>query len=106
MKENFDKMDANKDGFLTPDELKRPGGPGGPGGERPNPAEMFKRLDKDGDGKVSKEEAPERMKENFDKMDANKDGFLTPDELKAHRPEGPGGPGGPRGGGEKKNGDK
>ena len=73
-----------------------PGGPGGPRGERPDPAEMFKRLDKDGDGKVSKEEAPERMKQNFETLDKNSDGFLTPDEIR--RPGGgPGGPGGPGG---------
>lgn len=60
------------------------GGPGGPGG-RFNPEEMFKRMDKDGDGSLSKEEAPERMKEHFDEIDSDKDGKLTQDELKAHR---------------------
>lgn len=60
------------------------GGPGGPGG-RFNPEEMFKRMDKDGDGTLSKEEAPERMKEHFDEIDADKDGKLSQDELKAHR---------------------
>jgi hypothetical protein len=58
---------------------------------------MFKRLDKNGDGKVTKDEAPERMAEHFDKLDKNGDGGLTPDELK--RPEGAG-PRGPRGDGE------
>jgi collagen type III alpha len=72
------------------------GGPGGPGGARPNPEEIFKRLDKNGDGKIAKDEAPERIAANFDKLDVNKDGFITPEELKAGRPGGPGGPDAPR----------
>ena len=94
------------------------GGPGGPGG-RFNPEEMFKRMDKDGDGTLSKEEAPERMKEHFDEIDTDKDGKLSKDELKAHREkrmngrggrpggEGPDGPrpGRPEGEGDKPAGD-
>ncbi len=44
--------------------------------------ERFIRLDADKDGKLSKEEAPERIKRHFDKIDANDDGLLGPDELK------------------------
>jgi collagen type III alpha len=102
---NFDKLDTNKDGFITPDELKaRPpgaGGPGGPGGARPNPEDIFKRLDKNGDGKIAKDEAPERIAANFEKLDANKDGFITPEELKAARPGGPDAPRRPAAGGSK-----
>jgi len=73
----------------------RPGGPGGPGQGRPNPEEMFKRLDKNADGKITKDEAPERMAENFDKIDKNGDGAITQDELKPPG-GGQGGPGGDR----------
>jgi len=57
----FAKLDANGDGQITPDELRPPGAPPG----RP-PAEddMVKTLmafDKNGDGKLSKAELPERM---------------------------------------------
>ena len=38
---------------------------------------ILERLDKDGDGKISKEEAPDRMKQNFDTLDKNGDGFIT-----------------------------
>ena len=74
------------------------GGPGGPGQGRPNPEEMFKRLDKNGDGKVTKDEAPERMAQNFDKIDKNGDGAITQDELKppGGGQGGPGGQGGDR----------
>ena len=42
-------------------------------------------FDADGDGKVSKQEAPERMQEGFDALDTNKDGALDQDEIKAMR---------------------
>ena len=61
---------------------------------RPDPALIFKIADKNGDGKLSREEFAEvagknpRLKDNpdlikkaFDTMDANKDGFLSPDEF-------------------------
>ena len=40
-------------------------------------------LDKDGDKKISKDEAPERMKENFFNLDTNNDGFLDAAEIAA-----------------------
>lgn len=55
-----------------------------------DPAEMVKKLDKDGNGKVSKEEflaSPQAKKdaakaeERFGKMDKDKDGSLTVEEL-------------------------
>ncbi len=68
----------------------------------------FSELDKDGDGKISKEEAPDRMKERFDQMDKNGDGFFDKAEQDAfikmirerfqqggqRRPDQPGRPGG------------
>jgi len=70
------------------------GGPGG-GGQRPDPMAN----DKDGDGKLSKEEAPERMAANFADWDANSDGFVDKEEIDAARARfraqrGNGGPGG------------
>lgn len=74
------KMDANGDGKLTRDELRRPpfGQPGGPSG----PEGMLRRLDRNNDGKVTKEELPERMQPNFSRLDLNGDGALDADELK------------------------
>lgn len=55
----------------------RGGGMGG--GPRPDPMTN----DKDGDGRLSKEEAPDRMTANFAEWDANNDGFIDQDEVKA-----------------------
>ena len=88
MRENFDRIDQNKDGSVDEAELKQmfammarfAGGGGAPGG-----GEFIDRLireaDKDNDGKLSKDEAPPRMKENFDRIDRNKDGFIDRAEV-------------------------
>lgn len=67
-------------------------GKGHPGGHhRPNPEEIIKRLDTDGDGTLSldefkagklAQENPERAEAHFKKVDADSNGFVTPDELK------------------------
>lgn len=88
-------LDRNNDGVLTPDELAPPGGPGAmarpgtpPQGQPDNQfaramLERIKEADANGDGKLSKDEAPERMKENFDRIDTNGDGFI--DKAEAER---------------------
>jgi Ca2+-binding EF-hand superfamily protein len=101
-------LDKNKDGQLTEDEL-RPAmgagmGAGMRGGQgRPNPQEMATRLlagDKNGDGKLSKDELPERMQNRLERADTDKDGALSMAELTAFleqqqavRPQGGPGPG-------------
>lgn len=75
----------------------------------PQPEELFKRLDKSGDGKITKDEVPEDQRRFFDRSirvgDKDDDGALTKDEfLQANKPpEGGnipltpgGGPGGDR----------
>lgn len=46
--------------------------------------EMFRELDKDGNGAVSRQEFMDGHDAKFDKMDANKDGTVSPDEHRAH----------------------
>lgn len=94
---------------------KMPGGPGGPGANGPGGSASggppggqrrpldISQLDKDGDGKLSKEEVPEPMQAFFDVADANGDGFIDRAEMAKIRqqmggggaPGGGGGPGGP-----------
>jgi Ca2+-binding EF-hand superfamily protein len=61
------------------------------GGLKRDPQEMFKKIDTDADGKISKEEAEKgpkgRLKENFTAIDTNKDSYLDKEELKAYRQE-------------------
>lgn len=57
----------DRSGGRGPDGQRGSGGGGGPGNVNP---------DKNGDGKISKEEAPERMKPFFDRLDTNSDGFI------------------------------
>ncbi|MBL8851887.1 MAG: hypothetical protein JNG89_19600 [Planctomycetaceae bacterium] len=79
---------------------------GGEGGgerrrERPNPAQLIKQSDTNGDGKLSKDEAAEPLKTYFDMADTDKDGFITTAELAAGmKAMGGGGGGGQRSGGE------
>jgi hypothetical protein len=73
----------------------KPGGGKGKKGQIANPEEIFKKLDANGDGKLSKEEFEkaemiQRMKEKrpdagdrmFKRLDANGDSFLSLEEFK------------------------
>jgi len=73
------KLDKNKDGKLDADELKA-------GREtilKQRVDGLIKLLDADKDGKISKKEARGMVKEHFDQLDKNKDGFVDRDELTA-----------------------
>lgn len=115
------KLDGNKNGKLESFEyaMRSPmsmgggsgggGGGGGPGGggagggrQMPSPEEFMKSNDKNSDGKVEKSELTGPAAQFFDRMDENKDGGITLEEVKASRARmsqqgggGRGGPGGP-----------
>ena len=125
------KLDKNGDGELSGDEIRpqfgaggpggpggRPGGgiggppgrggPGGPGGGFAPDTNVFVErmmgLDKNKDGKLSKDELPERMQLMFERADENQDEVLDKSELQKlatrfGRRAGGGGQRGQRGGG-------
>jgi Ca2+-binding EF-hand superfamily protein len=108
MAKDFDAIDGNKDGKITQDEIRarmqarmaerrKDHGKGGPDGAGPGAdrreqgkkrfEEQFKKADTDGDGALSRaevEKAMPRMARDFDAIDGNKDGKVTPDEIRTH----------------------
>ena len=78
---HFDQIDANRDGQVSFDELRAfHAAQRGAHGKA-----MLKKIDTDGDGKISKAEALAAAAARFDRADTNKDGFLTVEEMKAAR---------------------
>jgi ribonuclease BN (tRNA processing enzyme) len=50
---------------------------------RLSPEELLRQFDRNGDGKISRDEAPPRMLQRWEQIDADHDGFITLGELKA-----------------------
>ena len=98
----FERLDRNKDGVLTMADA--PGGGKGMGGEALTPEQItarFKEQDKNGDGKIGKDEWPGRP-EMFARIDKDGDGAISPQEFEgAMRFMAAMGGGGAGGGGEK-----
>lgn len=77
------RADKDNDSALSRDEFRAVTQPS-PVTPPTTPEEMIQRLkqaDADGDGKLSFEESPPRLQENFDLIDTNKDGFLDDQEI-------------------------
>jgi len=97
LKPAFAQFDQNKDGFLDSteaqtladiingqqagsqqDSQKSPPPPKGLTG-----TQLISFMDKNGDGKIAKDEANEQLKPFFDQQDQNKDGFIDAQEAQA-----------------------
>jgi len=110
----FDRLDANRDGMISRDEFGKarqmrierkvvrnaaPAAPGAAmegehrgmrkmhrmGGGGRMGGRMMKMADLDKDGRVSLQEATNHALQRFDRVDANRDGRITPDERRQNR---------------------
>ncbi|MHC4954955.1 MAG: EF-hand domain-containing protein [Planctomycetota bacterium] len=75
------RLEADKDGGRS---TKRGGG-GNRGRGGASRAQMFENLDKNGDGKLTADELPERMQRMLERFDRDGDGALSADEMPARR---------------------
>jgi EF hand domain-containing protein len=94
----FDKLDLNKDGYITQDEMKQAHDTRHDmhGDMKEKMEARFKEADANGDGQISLEEAQAKMPhvaEHFTALDTDKNGLLSKDELRhggpGHRPPQP-----------------
>lgn len=93
--EKFKARDKNGDGFLTDDErtitaVKTKSGAPVSKSNPPDPGQLFKKADKDGNGQVTWEEvhaiAPRLPQARFTVWDRNGDGAISKDEVPAGKP--------------------
>jgi hypothetical protein len=61
----------------NPPEAKRPAPPEA---NSAAPTERFRLWDRNQDGRLSRDELPEAVRANFDRVDSNGDGFISPEE--------------------------
>ena len=69
----FERLDANKDGQLSFEEMTL------------RSTERFQKLDKDGNGSISIEEMTAMRKDFFDKLDKDGNGLISKEEAEAFR---------------------
>lgn len=81
MKDNFKEHDLDDNGFIEGTELDTLPKELGHEIEEDLHKHILQRHDKDGDNKISLEEAKGGMKRNFKRHDLNKDGYIAGDEL-------------------------
>lgn len=79
--EMFKRLDTDNSGTLTPEELRAgfANFKAKHGGKHPGPGAGL------GDRVITRDEVAKKAREHMQKLDANGDGKLTQDELKAHR---------------------
>jgi Ca2+-binding EF-hand superfamily protein len=83
----FDKLDADKDGYITKDEMNK-ARETRHGRMREKSEEHFKAADANSDGQLSLDEVQAKMPrlaERFTALDADKNGLLSKEELRSGR---------------------
>ncbi len=84
----FDKLDSDKDGYVTAEEMKQ-ARETRRGEQKAHMEERFKEADANSDGQLSLDETQAKMPrlaERFNSLDADKNGMLSKDELKRGGP--------------------
>lgn len=87
MEARFAGADANRDGFVTQDEIRAraEAGRGGRGMAGGFGGRIFAMMDLGRDGRVALAEAQSAALRRFDRIDSNRDGTISPDERQAAR---------------------
>ena len=80
--QGFDRIDADDDGAIDRREVLAFLSSAGGVPNRQALRRAIRQSDQDGDGKLSREEAPERIRNIFDRVDTNGDGFLDDNEAR------------------------
>lgn len=87
LEKHFDEIDTNKDGQISKDEM-RAFTKSRKQARKHKAEERFSKADTDHDGSLTRDEADKgglkRIAQNFDAIDANKDGKVTKEELRAY----------------------
>lgn len=75
----FAQLDADKNGQISPTEFAKVTAPTAPANAQP----MIARMDSNRDSQINLVEHRAATLANFDRLDADKDGIVTPTEMKA-----------------------
>jgi len=98
IKADFQKIDTNKDGFITSDELqahqtkqfnkldKNKNGIIEKSELKDDESKMFEKADKNNDNQISQKEAFENFNDYFNSMDADKDRRVSESEFEQYWP--------------------
>ena len=79
MSKTFDKLDKNRDGSITRDELGHM--------DKKDQETFIKENDADGDGIIIKKEFEQAAAKRFQQLDKNRNGFISKDEWAGGRSE-------------------